>query len=81
MRWGAPPCRTRVMLPVLARGSSWLILLSPAGVLDFEEYRLAPAQEGKYVCTHSPMAGIAGNWGGAAHHSVPPPPSRTQEEP
>ncbi|KAM6294803.1 LOW QUALITY PROTEIN: F-BAR domain only protein 1 [Aegotheles albertisi] len=44
------------------------------GALDFEEYRLAPAQEGEYVCTQRPHAGIQGGArGGPAHGSVPPP--------
>ena len=52
---------------------SWLTPRLLSGTLDFEEYRLAPAQEGEYVCPPlSPVLG--GALGGAAHCFVPPPP-------
>ncbi|NWY21265.1 FCHO1 protein, partial [Aphelocoma coerulescens] len=46
------------------------------GALDFDEYRLAPAQEGKYVRIQLGIPGAAG----ALPHPVPAFP-RTQEEP
>lgn len=62
---------------------SWLTPRLLSGTLDFEEYRLAPAQEGEYVCPPlSPVLG--GALGGAAHCFVPPPlrpHPRAQEEP
>lgn len=50
--------------PSLVHGRSRgarLIPLLVAGVLDFDEYRLAPAQEGKYVCIQQPPR--LGLWG------------------
>uniref|UniRef100_A0A8C3NQI0 GMIP/FCHO2-like FCH domain-containing protein n=1 Tax=Geospiza parvula TaxID=87175 RepID=A0A8C3NQI0_GEOPR len=46
------------------------------GALDFDEYRLAPAQEGKYVCIQLGVPGAAE----ALPHPAPAFP-RTQEEP
>lgn len=55
---------------------SWLTPRLLSGTLDFEEYRLAPAQEGEYVCPPlSPVLG--GALGGAAHCFVPPPSAPT----
>ncbi|NWS61923.1 FCHO2 protein, partial [Chunga burmeisteri] len=59
---GAPPSSHEGKSPRARRGEhhpcakddAELIPFSMAGALDFDEYRLTPAQEGKYVCIQQP---------------------------